>query len=55
MLDDPSPGNVVARECLERSDDVGEQERRGAGAVAADRADIAAEGCVQKAVQLALT
>ena len=46
------PTDVVAGDLLLRADDMRQDHRRGARAVAADRADIAA-GHVQKAMQLA--
>ena len=54
MLGDLIPGHVVARDGLIAAHHMRQDHGRGAGAVAVHRAHIAAERCVQKAMNLAL-
>ncbi len=54
MLGDLVPGDVALRQVLVVADDMRNENRGGAGAVAVDGADIAPQRGIQKAVELAL-
>ncbi|CUK20615.1 Uncharacterised protein [Achromobacter sp. 2789STDY5608615] len=54
MRDDLFPGDVAARHIVHAAQDVRQDHRRGAGAVAVDRAHVTAQRGVQEAVHLAL-